>query len=89
MDNKEPVNFDRGAVLLLFSPSPPGGACAGCDTLFMTGTDTPPRMSSSGVTIVKAVIKCAPEGKKEWKMVSESEKFSNFVHANAVLDGIP
>lgn len=30
----------------------------------MTGTDTPPRMSSSGVTIVKAVIKCAPEGKK-------------------------
>ena len=65
MDNKEPVNFGRGAVLLLFSPSPPGGACAGCDALFMTGTDTPPRMSSSGVTIVKAVIKCAPEGKKE------------------------
>ena len=55
----------------------------------MTGTYTPPRTSSSGVTIVKAVIKCAPEGKKEWKMVSESEKFSNFVHANAVLDGIP
>ena len=76
-----------------FSLLPPGGACAGCDALFMTGTDTgtdtPPRMSSSGVTIVKAVIKCAPEGKKEWKMVSESEKFSNFVHANAVLDGIP
>ena len=55
----------------------------------MTGTDTPPRTSSSGVTIVKTIIKCAPEGKKEWKMVFESEKFSNFVHANAVLDGIP
>ena len=67
MDNKEPVNFGRGAVLLLFSPSPRWCLCW-VYALFMTGTDTgtdtPPRMSSSGVTIVKAVIKCAPEGKK-------------------------
>ena len=65
MDNKEPVNFDRGAVLLLFSPSPQVVLVLGVTLLFMTGTDTPPRTSSSGVTIVKAVIKCALEGKKE------------------------
>ena len=65
MDNKEPVNFDRGAVLLLFSPSPQVVLVLGVTLLFMIGTDTPPRMSSSGVTIVKTIIKCAPEGKKE------------------------
>ena len=65
MDNKEPVNFGRGAVLLLFFPSPQVVLVLGVTLLFMTGTDTPPRTSSSGVTIVKTIIKCAPEGKKE------------------------